>query len=304
MKFNIYILAIAMFSIINYSYSQQTPVLADYHYNTLLINPAYAGFHQNSEINLSGRTFLNNVEGTPSTVNLTYHGPLNNKNVGIGGMIVNDNIGVTSKTGVYGAYAYKLNLGYNSFQNDWYYAPQALSFGIIAGVSYYKEDLLSLGLTDDPNFQNNVSATVPSVGIGIHYNSKHFYAGISSPNLLESSFSSDENNINLSSNVYINSGYRFYSSRYWLIEPSILLKYAKGAPWQLDMNFIFNYYNKIEFGVGYRTASTFNVLAGFYFSPNWRFIYNYSPSVNDSPLGHSHGISLSYRFRDGFPGKF
>lgn len=278
---------------------QQTPVLSDYHYNTLILNPAYAGYHQESEVVMSGRTFLNGVDGSPTIANLTYHGPLNSKKVGIGGMITHDNIGVTSKTGVYGAYAYKLMLDYDDYQSDWYYSPKALSLGITGGVSFYKEDLLSLNISNDPNFQENVSATVPSVGIGVFYNSRHFYIGFSAPNLLESTVSS-ETNINIRSNYYLNSGYRFYASRYLFIEPSALLKYTKGAPVQLDMNLLFNYYNKVEFGVGYRTASTLNVLAGFYLTNNWRMIYNYSPSLNKSPLGQTHGLILSYRFGKGF----
>ena len=279
--------------------AQQTPVFADYHYNTLIINPAYAGFHQTSEVIISGRTYLNQIDGSPTTANFTYHGPVNSKKVGIGGMITHDNIGVTSKTGIYGAYAYKLILDYSDYQSDWYYSPKALSFGITGGVSFYKEDLLSLNITDDPNFQNNVSETVPSVGVGVFYNSRHFYIGFSAPNLLDSSVSSS-NNINITSNYYLNSGYRFYTSRYFFIEPSALLKYTKGAPLQLDMNLVSNYHNKFIMGIGYRTASTLNLLAGFYLTDNWRIIYNFSPSLNNSPLNQTHGLVLSYRFGKGF----
>lgn len=281
------------------SSAQQTPVLSDYHYNKLILNPAYSGYHQNPEAVLSGRTFLSGVEGSPRTINFAFHGPINNKKLGVGGMVTHDNIGVTSKTGIYGTYAFKLQMDYTDYPSDWYYSPQVLSFGLIGGVSFYKEDLLSLNMSNDPNFQNNVNATIPSIGVGIYYNVRHFYIGFSAPNLLEPSISK-ENNIDVRSNYYFNTGYRFYASRYFYIEPGVLLKYTNGAPVQLDMNLVFNYFNKVEFGVGYRTTSTMNLLAGFYLSDNWRMIYNFSPSLNNSPLGQTHGIILSYRFGDGF----
>ncbi|UOB18512.1 PorP/SprF family type IX secretion system membrane protein [Abyssalbus ytuae] len=284
------------------AYGQQTPVFADYRYNTLVINPSFSGFYEEAEAVLSGRTFLNGIEGSPSTISFAAHGPVNSK-IGIGGMLIQDKIGVTSKTGVYGTYAFKLNLGYADYQSDWYYSPQSLSLGLIGGISYYKEDLLDLNISEDPNFQDNITATVPSFGIGVFYNNRNFYVGFSVPNLLDSSISG-ENNVEINSNYYLNAGYRFYTSRYLFIEPGVLFKYTNGAPWQVDINAVFNYLNKFEFGAGYRTTSTLNIFAGFYLSRNWRMIYNFNPSLGNSPLGKTHGIVLSYRFGKGFGSKF
>jgi len=279
--------------------AQRTPVFADYYYNTIALNPAYAGYHENTEITLSGRTHLSNIDGLPSTMNLTFHGPSNNEKTGFGAMVTRDNVGITSKTGIYGAYAYKLTLDYGDYNSEWRHHPKTLSFGLIGGISKYEENLLSLNITNDPNFSNNINVTIPSFGAGVFYSSRLFYIGVSSPNLLEPSFSS-ENNVNIRSDYYLNTGIRIYRSRFLYLEPSILIKYTDGAPLQLDTNLILNYLDKMELGIGYRTTSTLNLLAGFYIFNNFRIIYNYNLTLRNSPLNQTHGIGLSYRFGQGF----
>lgn len=279
----------------NVTYAQQTPVLADYNFNRILINPSYTGLYQNSELVMSGRTFLNTLEGSPKTANLTYHTSLHNNKVGVGGLITYDNIGVTSKTGIYAAGSYKLILGYGDPRDTWYYPAKTISFGLIGGFNVYREGLLRLNINNDPNFQNDINIITPSIGAGIHYNSKHFFLGLSSPNLLESVFAEDKN-IPINTSFYLNSGVRLYSSRFLYFEPSVLLKYVKGAPLQLDMNATMNINRKFELGVGYRTAANANVFAGIYASENLKFIYNFSTGINNSPLGTAHGIIISYLF--------
>ena len=280
------------------TYAQQTPEFADYFYNPLVINPAYTGFYRNSDITFSGRMQAGSVEGAPETLSLSFHGPISQKKMGVGGMVIHDKLGVTTKTSFYGTYAFKL-FSYENSSNSWYYSPTSLSLGLVGGVSRYTEDLSSLNIGNDPVFQNNINATLPSVGVGAFYNSESFYIGLSSPNLLESSIS-QENNVNIKSHYYLNSGVRFFSSRFFFIEPSILLKYVDGAPLQADFNVFFNYNNTIELGAGYRTTSSVNILAGVYIKNNFRLVYNYNPALDSTPLGQSHGLILSYRFGDGF----
>ena len=279
-------------------YAQQTPEFADYFYNPLVINPAYTGFHRNADLTFSGRIQTGGVEGAPETISLSYHTPISQKKMGVGGMVIHDQLGVTTKTSFYGTYAFKL-FSYENSSNSWYDSPTSLSLGLVGGISRYSEDLSSLNIDNDPVFQNNVNATLPSIGVGAFYNGESFYIGVSAPNLLESSLSK-ENNVSIKSHYYLNSGVRFFSSRFFFIEPSILLKYIDGSPLQMDFNVFFNYNNRFELGVGYRTTSSLNILAGVYIKNNFRIVYNYNPALDSTPLGQSHGMILSYRFGDGF----
>lgn len=283
-------------------FAQQTPVFANYNYNALTINPAHAGYYSDTDITITDRGYFNKLEGSPRNTGLTFNTPLNSKNVGLGGGIISDKVGITSSTTLFGAYSYKLFFNSGDTEGRWWkYEPHMFSFGIMGGVMQYKEDLLELGIQDDPNFENNINATVPTLGVGFLYNHQNFYLGISAPNLLGSSLSSDDN-INLKSNYYMHFGYRFFTSIFHevLITPSSLIKYVSGAPAQVDINLTASYKNKFEIGGGYRTDSSMGFLAGFYFSDHFRLVYNYNQALINAPINNTHGILLSYRFGKGF----
>ena len=283
-------------------FAQQTPVFANYNYNTVIINPAHAGFHQNSEFTLSNRGYVNSIEGSPRNIGLLFNSPLRSEKMGFGAGVFSDQVGVTTATNIFAAYAYKLIFDHNYNRARWWsYNPHVLSFGITAGAMIYDENLLELGIQNDPNFANNINTTLPTLGVGILYNRNKMYVGFSAPNLLGDAWST-EDNINLEIPYYLYAGYRFFASRFEeiLINPSILSKYVSGAPAQFDFNTIVSYKNKIEVGAGYRTNSSINLLAGLYLSDHLRLIYNYNQMLRDAPVQTTHGIILSYRLGTGF----
>ncbi len=284
-------------------FGQQTPVFANYNYNTVIINPAHAGFYPDADITITNRGYLNQIDGSPRNIGLTFNSPLGSENVGLGAGVYSDQVGVTTATSLFGAYSYKLffDRSYNRAR-WWSYNPNVLSFGITGGILIYDENLLELGIQNDPNFANNINTIIPTLGIGILYNRERFYVGVSAPNLLGDSLSSEEDNVNIESPYYAYTGYRFFATRFEevMINPSILIKHVSGAPIQTDFNAKVNYKNKIEVGAGYRTNSSMNFLAGFYISNHLRVLYNYNQTLKSTPINNTHGIVLSYRFGGGF----
>ncbi|TEB41245.1 type IX secretion system membrane protein PorP/SprF, partial [Flavobacterium circumlabens] len=139
------------------------------------------------------------------------------------------------------------------------------SFGLTAGAMLYNENLTQLGLENDPEFQEDINSFTPTVGLGFLYNTESLYTGVSAPNVLNSAFNS-KNNTNLKNVYYGYFGYRFFTGGMEdiVINPSFLAKYMEGAAFQADLNVLVNYKNKVEFGGGYRTSDTVNLLAGFY----------------------------------------
>lgn len=281
-------------------FGQQTPVFANYNYNAVVINPAYAGFNSDADIVITNRGHLNAIEGSPQNIGLTVNLPTKLEHIGLGGGVFRDQVGVTSTTNLFGAYAYKLF--FNSDVNTWWsYNPHVLSFGITGGVMLYDENLLGLGIQNDPNFANNINTIIPTLGIGALYNRERIYIGLSAPNLLGNSLSS-ENNINLKNPYYVYGGYRVFTTRFQeiMINPSILLKYVSGAPLQADFNTKINYKNKFEFGTGYRTNASVNFFAGFYILDHFRVVYNYNKTLRNTLLNDTHGLVLNFRFGEGF----
>lgn len=283
-------------------FAQQTPVFANYSYNTVIINPAHAGYYEDVDVTLVNSGFFNSVEGSPKNLSLTINAPLRSKNLGLAAGVSVDQIGVTNATSIFGSYSYKIFFDSEYAQGRWWaYDPNIISFGITAGGILYNEDLLSLGILDDREFQQNINEFVPSLGVGFLYNRDRFYVGVSAPNLLGSSVSS-ERGINLETAYYSYFGYRFFTTQLEevLVNPSVLIKYVDGAPLQVDCNLMVNYLNKVEFGAGYRTSETLSLLAGFHLGTNFKLLYNYGYALKKYNNINTHGIVLNYRFGDGY----
>lgn len=283
-------------------FAQQTPVFANYNYNTVIINPAHAGYYEDVDATLVNSGFFDAMDGSPKNLSLTVNAPLRSKNLGLAAGVSVDQIGVATATSFFGSYSYKIFFDSEYAQGRWWaYDPNIISFGITAGGIQYNEDLLSLGILDDPEFQQNINEFAPSLGVGFLYNKDRFYVGLSAPNLLGSSLST-ETNLYLETAFYSYFGYRFFTSQLEeiLINPSVLLKYVSGAPMQVDLNVMANYLNKVEFGVGYRTSENINFVAGFHIGSNFKLLYNYSYALEDYNNINVHGFILNYRFGDGY----
>lgn len=286
----------------NLIFAQQTPVFANYSYNTVIINPAHAGYYDDVDATLVNSSFFNAVDGSPQNLSLTVNAPLRSKNLGLAAGVSVDQIGVTTATSFFGSYSYKIFFDSEYAQGRWWaYDPNIISFGITAGGIQYNENLLSLGILDDPEFQQNISEFVPALGVGFLYSKDRIYFGLSAPNLLGSSVSS-ERGINLKSAYYSYFGYRFFTTQLEevLVNPSVLVKYVSGAPPQVDCNLMVNYLNKVEFGVGYRTSETLSLLAGFHIGTNFKLLYNYSYALKEYNNINTHGIVLNCRFGKGY----
>lgn len=296
------VLKACLFLSVLFTYAQQTPSFSEYNYNPYIINAAYAGLTPNSETTISSAGFANQFEGSPRNFTLSFHTPLRNKKIGLGAGVIRDEIGVTTSTSAFVTYSYKIFFDFKSNRPYWQlYEPNVLSFAITAGMQQYQDNLLELGIVDDPNFAQNINATIPTIGASFLFNLNSFYVGVSTPNFLGDTLASDDN-LDLSNPYYGYLGYRVYSNRFEniMIKPNVLIKYENGAPIQTDINLAISWNSKFEIGTGYRTNSSINFLAGVYLFKSIRLIYNYNMAMNDSSIGSTHGFALSYRFGEGF----
>lgn len=293
--FKILIISLLFITVCN---AQQTSLFPEYNYNPFIINSAYTGMSEALEVTLSNYGYMNNIEGSPKTLSLSFHSPIARRKMGVGGAILRDKIGVSTYTNAYAAYSYKIFFDTKVDRPHWqHYNEHVISFGITAGIQQFHENLLELGITNDIKFSENMHVTVPTVGVGFLYNHADFYTGISFPNLLGDKLASRDN-LDISAPVYGYFGYRFFTNRFEevMIKPSIFLKYEGGAPLQVDLNMAVNYKNKFEIGTGYRSSSSINFLAGIYAINNFKFVYFYNVGFNNSVLGNNHGVVLSYIF--------
>ena len=94
----------------NYANAQQDPMFTHYSFNTLAINPAYAGSRDALTITGLHRSQWVSFKGAPITQTITAHSPIFNEKVGIGLSFLNDKIGPTNTSSFYFDFSYKIKI--------------------------------------------------------------------------------------------------------------------------------------------------------------------------------------------------
>ena len=137
-----------------------------------------------------------------------------------------------------------------------------LSGGLSFGLMNYCIDLMSLSdrvaQLNDPVYFANMNKWMPSVGLGVYYNTERFYAGISVPNVLKSRLTDLDlvkSGIQKANkqHVFITSGYVFDLNDQVKFKPSTMIKIVSGAPIQIDYNVNVWLYDLLSIGASYRT---------------------------------------------------
>src|SRR5690554_802796 len=171
------LLALASFS----ANAQQDPQYTHYMYNTININPAYAGSRGSLSIFGLHRTQWAGLDGAPTTNAFSVNTPIADSKVGLGVSFVNDKLGVITENTVSVDFSYTLDLGGRTNKNK-------LSFGLkgsanMLDVAYSRLLIYNL---NDPQFQHDISGQfTPNIGAGIYWHNEKSYVGLSVPNFLE-----------------------------------------------------------------------------------------------------------------------
>ncbi|MBW8200659.1 type IX secretion system membrane protein PorP/SprF [Flagellimonas abyssi] len=245
-------------------FAQQDAQYTQYMYNTLSVNPAYAG--SRGQLSFAGlyRSQWVGLDGAPETFTLNLHSPIRNSRLGYGISIVNDNIGdgVVQETYLDAVVSYTIDVSMDA----------KLSFGLKAGGNMLNLDFNGLRNFDQEVVnQNNIdNKFTPNFGLGVYYHTDKFYAGISAPNVLESEYFDNDNSgegVNFLSaermNIYLITGYVFDIGPDLQFKPALLTKAVSGAPLQVDLSASFLFAEKFSFGAAYRWDAAVSGLVGF-----------------------------------------
>lgn len=268
MKKIVYSLLIVMISVV--MRAQQEPQYTQYMYNPSVINPGYAGSLGYGSLFSLYRTQWIGLEGAPKTLNLNYHQPLENTNLGLGGNIVHDEIGPSTTTNL------GLDISYTiPFENQ-----SRLAFGVRAGGQLLNIDYTKLNHYNpsDVSFRSNISNQFsPNIGVGLFYYNENSYVGLSVPMLLETK-TYDEfaySDVNRRQHYYLTAGKVFELSYNVKFKPAFVAKMVAGAPLQVDLtgNFLIN--EKFTLGMAYRWSAALSGLVGFKVSDRLMIGYGY-----------------------------
>lgn len=275
--------------------AQQDPMVSQYMFNGLFLNPAYAGSHPWYNVTALYRKQWVNFDGAPETQLVSVDGPLKNRNVGVGLIVSNDKIGVSRQTDFYLNYAYHLNLG-----------PARLSMGLRAGGAYYRARLSQLTVWDegDQVMQQDIQGEfLPNFGAGLYLYSNKMFAGFSAPHLVNyeprTTFYVDRTNSpQLRRHYYVTAGYVFDQNKDIIFRPSFLVKYVNNAPVNVDLNMNVLFSQLIWLGVSYRTNDAVIGILEVQASRKLRIGYAYDYPLNRLRryTSGSHEIMVAFDF--------
>lgn len=289
--------ATVVFCSISQMYGQQDPQYTQHMYNTININPAYAGSRGVMSIFGLYRTQWVGLDGAPKTAAFSINTPINNSKLGLGLSFVNEAIGAMDENAISADLSYTIDLGER----------YKLAFGIKGTANLLNVDYTKLNQynPNDPMLANNIeNEFTPNIGAGVYLHSEKTYIGLSVPSFLETE-RYDDNIVSTAKqkmHFYLMGGHVFDLSPSLKFKPAFLVKAVSGAPLQADITANFMFVDKFVIGGAYRWDAAFSGLVGFQVTDG--LFVGYSYDAETTKLAHynsgSHEIFLRFELFNRF----
>ncbi len=288
---------IGLFIVSNQANAQQEHQYTQYMFNTVSVNPAYAGTRDAMNLLLLSRNQWTGFEGAPKTHTFSMHTPISNYKMGVGLSVVADEIGPVRNYYINFNYAYRVQLTQK----------MTLSMGIKGGVyNYYA------GLTDvntgqsDPSYAQDLEKKMqPNAGAGLYLYTNKWYAGFSIPKLIQTDLDEQQSTAStwseLKRHYILMAGYVFDLNNELMLKPSFMNKIVQGAPPSTDIAAQLIYRNTFWVGASYRIGDAVAFIGNVQINKQLMvgYSYDYTTSNLNSINNGTHEIMISYDF-DGF----
>ncbi|WP_369806227.1 PorP/SprF family type IX secretion system membrane protein [Desertivirga arenae] len=312
--------AVLVFAIDNVK-AQQNIQFTQYIFNSLSVNPAYAGYKEEWFGQMGLRAQWMGIEDAPKTGQVSIDGLIDpeTKRMGIGLQLTSDKLGPQSANSAYVNYSYRLQL------ND--EGSSRLAFGLGVGLSQYGLDynkLSAIDGTDSYVSQGTTHSFIPDARFGIYYSSNKAYVGISLMDIFAdfdfaSKLMGNETDnaavIKHDKHLYFIAGTVLGINEDIKIRPSVLIKEDFKGPTSLDINSMFIFRDRFWIGGSYRQGlklwekdyaknqslsetNSVSAVAQLFLIDNLRLGYSYDYNLNElSKIQNgSHEITLGITF--------
>lgn len=274
------------------AHSQQDPQYTNYMYNTVNINPAYAGNRGVLSVFGLHRTQWVGLDGAPTTNAFSIHTPIEGSKLGIGLSFVNDRLGVTEENTASIDVSYTVDLNQRGSK---------LSFGIKGTANFLNVEYsrLKAAHPNDPYLAANIeNQFTPNIGAGVYWHNDNTYLGLSVPNFLENNRFDEGvySSMNQRMHFFLTGGHVFEVNPMLKFKPAFLLKAVEGAPLQADVTGNFLIHDKLVLGAGYRWSAAWSALAGFHLTDELFIGYAYDSETTKLHTYNSgsHEVFLRY----------
>lgn len=288
--------------------AQQDIQFSQYVFNGLVLNPAYAGYKEITNLNLVYRNQWTGLRGAPQTISASVDGLLGGERMGLGFSATEDQLGAQSSLNADISWAYRLLLGEYS----------RLSFGIAGGLNQYSIDQSKLSTIDNDKALGTLQASTlgPDMKFGIFYTGQKYYAALSVTDLFSDYRDSDPSYlvIRRDRHYYLQGGALWSLSPSVRIKPSIIIKEDFHGPTNVDLNTFLLFNDRLWLGLSYQTAAkvfpnarlekgligtdSFSTLIEYYVNDRLRigYSFDYSTTSLRNVSDGSHEISVGYSF--------
>lgn len=273
--------------------AQQEAQYSQYMFNSLFINPAYAGSRDQASMSLIGRNQWTGFDGAPRSAAFTLHGTSASMKSGFGMMLTADGMGPISNTGLSLDYAYRIKFD----------ADHTLAFGLQGSIDHYRTNYAGLRLEDETDHSftgQDVRRWLPNAGTGVYFNGKAGYLGLGVPRLITNRLSpmNADTVARQARHCFITGGLVLNLSPNVKFRPSTLVKFSSGGGPSVDVNASFLFKEKLWFGASWRSEDAIVFMVEFW--PTQQLRIGYAYDLTTSALSNyntgSHELSLGFDF--------
>ena len=250
-KHTLYLLLLSLLS-----FAQQESQFTQYMFNTIVINPAYAGSRQMLSVFGQYRSQWLGMEGAPVSQAFSVNSPVGFSGFGAGISVLNERIGPVDDAQLNADVSYTVQTS-----TTW---QLALGIKVSAQLFSFQAHRVRAFQPNDPSYQSITGNLQPNAGLGAFWYSSSSYIGISAPNVFEIQRYND-NDLQVYReriNYYLIGGHIFNLHEDWQLKPAFLLKNTSGAPLQADVSLNAQGYERFLGGVSWRNSGAWAALMG------------------------------------------
>jgi len=281
--------------------AQQVGMYNHYFFNPVVYNPAFAGSGEDVRATLMSRAQWAGFRNAPQLNMFVLDGPLKDKKIGLGLLLLSDRRGINRRTGGNVSYSYSFNFSEEA----------RLLLGISAGVINHSIDFSEAVAEDysDPTlFFSAQQRTVIDGNAGLAFIWKGLEFGMAAPQLFENKINYPDNTGTRTS--YAQKRHYMASLKYKFslseekgisLAPQVLVRLVPNTPFQFDGNLNLEWKEKFWIGATYKSSYAVSANAGVYLHRKFCVGYSYefiTGSVG-SYSGLSHELMMSFKFGGG-----
>lgn len=274
--------------------AQQDPQFNMYQFNQMIINPAYAGSRDGLSFVALRRDQWVSFPGAPKTMCLSGHGPIMNRNIGLGLTILRDEMGPRNTTSIYGNFAYILKLSKTT----------KLSAGLNAGYNRYQfnynEITFSSAEAPPSELLSSLTKGTLDINAGFFLKMPGFYVGLSASHINNPSVYSysattiggGSYSYRVRTHLFLTAGYSFIVNKDFVFAPTVMIKQVKDEL-SADINLNAFVVKRMWLGLFYRAGYGPGALMQFYITRTFKAGLSYDTGISDArKLGPSFEIML------------